>query len=70
MFDTKLQLIYKQLPLLKDDKADDFQQKMHYEMQLITFMTTVHEEARLHLAGEAKATLPEKTLHLLQHQTE
>ncbi len=51
-------------------EADDFQQKMHYEMQLITFMTTVHEEARLHLAGEAKAILPEKTLHLLQHQTQ
>jgi hypothetical protein len=48
-------------------EADDFQQKMHYEMRLITFMTTVHEEARLHLEGEAGAKLPEKTLHLLQN---
>jgi hypothetical protein len=45
----------------------DFQQKMHYEMQLLHFMTTAHEETRLRLEGGADGALPEKTLNLLQH---
>jgi S-adenosylmethionine synthetase len=47
-------------------ECEDFEQKMHYEMQLLTFMTTVHEEARLHLEEGKKDKLPEKTLLLLQ----
>ena len=49
-------------------EAEDFQQKMHYEMQLITFMTTVHEDARLHLEGKTSEKIPERTLNLLQQQ--
>jgi hypothetical protein len=49
-------------------KADNFEAKMHYEMQLITFMTTVHEDARLHLEGVVTENLPERTLQLIQHQ--
>ncbi|MBT9099223.1 hypothetical protein KFZ76_16130 [Methylovulum psychrotolerans] len=47
-------------------ECDDFQQKMHYEMQLLHFMTTVHDEARLHKEGQGQSRLPEKTLSLLQ----
>ena len=47
-------------------EAEDFEQKMHYEMQLINFMTTVHEDARLHLEGATVEKLPEKTLSLIQ----
>lgn len=49
-------------------EADNFEAKMHYEMQLITFMTTVHEDARLHLEGIVTENLPERTLQLIQHQ--
>jgi hypothetical protein len=48
-------------------EAEDFAAKMHYEMQLITFMTTVHEDARSHLE-DANERLPERTLKLIQHQ--
>ncbi|MDD5272096.1 MAG: hypothetical protein PHU14_05190 [Methylovulum sp.] len=48
-------------------ECNDFQQKMHYELQLLTFMTTVHEEAQLHKEGKDQGSLPEKTLNLLQH---
>lgn len=48
--------------------ADDFEQKMQHEMQLIRFMTTVHEDARLHLEGATTEDLPERTLKLLQQQ--
>lgn len=47
-------------------ECENFQEKMHYEMQLLNFMTTVHEEARLHLEGNGETALPEKTLKLLQ----
>jgi hypothetical protein len=47
-------------------EAEDFEQKMHYEMQLINFMTTVHEDARLHLEGATVEKLPEKTMRLIQ----
>ena len=49
-------------------EAEDFEQKMHYEMQLITFMSTVHEDARLHLEGATVENLPEKTLRLIQQR--
>jgi len=48
-------------------ETDDFQAKLGLEMQLLQFMTTVHEESRLYLAGETKNTLPEKTLALIHH---
>jgi hypothetical protein len=46
-------------------EADDFAEKMHHEMQLIQFMTTVHEDARASLRGDALENLPEKTLSLI-----
>ncbi|MGZ8953505.1 MAG: hypothetical protein ACXW0Q_02375 [Methylovulum sp.] len=47
-------------------ETEDFEQKMRHEMQLITFMTTVHEEARKYLEGASTETVPEKTLRLIQ----
>ena len=47
-------------------EAEDFEQKMHYEMQLINFMTTVHEDARMYLEGATVEKLPEKTMRLIQ----
>lgn len=49
-------------------EADDFEQKMQLEMQLIQFMTTVHEDARSYLEGAATESLPEKTLSLIRQQ--
>jgi len=49
-------------------EAEDFEQKMQHEMQLIRFMTTVHEDARLYLEGETKDNLPERTLNLIRQQ--
>lgn len=49
-------------------EAEDFEQKMQHEMQLIRFMTTVHEDARLHLEGATTDNLPERTLSLIQQQ--
>lgn len=49
-------------------EAEDFEQKMQHEMQLIRFMATVHEDARLHLEGAATGNLPERTLNLIQQQ--
>jgi hypothetical protein len=51
-------------------ETEDFQAKLGLEMQLLQFMTTVHEESRLYLAGETKKLLPEKTLALIQHSPE
>ena len=48
-------------------EADNFEQKMLHEMQLIKFMTTAHEDARLYLQGEISGDLPENTLKLIQH---
>jgi len=45
--------------------AQTFEDKMHHELRLITFMTTVHEEAQLQLQSEQQ-TMPEKTLRLLE----
>jgi transposase-like protein len=49
-------------------EAEDLEQKMHYEMQLINFMTTVHEDARLHLENATAEKLPEKTLKLIKQR--
>ncbi len=49
-------------------EAEDFEQKMQHEMQLIRFMTTVHEDARLHLEGATTEKLPERTLNLIGGQ--
>lgn len=46
-------------------EAEDIEQKMQHEMQLIRFMTTVHEDARLYLEGNSADNLPEKTLDLI-----
>lgn len=46
--------------------ANDMEEKMKYERQLITFMTTVHEDARLQLQGNNPKSLPENTLNLIQ----
>ncbi|MDD2724228.1 MAG: hypothetical protein PHH59_09445 [Methylovulum sp.] len=49
-------------------ECSEFEQKMRHEMQLLTFMSTLHEEARLHLEGKSEGILPERTLDLLQQQ--
>ncbi|TAN66682.1 MAG: hypothetical protein EPN17_13355 [Methylobacter sp.] len=49
-------------------EAEDFEQKMQHEMQLIRFMTTVHEDARLYLEGASTESLPQRTLNLIQQQ--
>jgi hypothetical protein len=49
-------------------EAENFDQKMQHEIQLINFMTTVHEDARLHLEGAATEKLPERTLNLIQQK--
>lgn len=51
-------------------EAEDFQHKMQLEMQLLKFMTTVHEESRLFLEGDKLDKLPEKTLALIQSDSE
>lgn len=48
-------------------EAEDFEEKIKREAQLIKFMTTVHEEARLYRAGAQAEQLPENTLKLI-HQ--
>jgi hypothetical protein len=50
-------------------EAEDYKQKIEYEMQLIQFMSAVHEDARLHLEDAGIRKLPESTLHLLQQQS-
>lgn len=47
-------------------EAPDIEQKMKHEMQLITFMATVHEDAKLHLQDATTHQLPENTLKLIQ----
>ncbi|PPK76658.1 hypothetical protein B0F87_103265 [Methylobacter tundripaludum] len=49
-------------------EAEDFEQKMQHEMQLIRFMTTVHEDARLYLEGATTDNLPERTMNLIGPQ--
>ena len=47
-------------------EAEDVEQKMQREMQLIRFMSTVHEDARLYLEGATTESLPQRTLNLIQ----
>jgi hypothetical protein len=49
-------------------ETEDFEQKMQHEIQLINFMATVHEDARLHLEGASIEKLPERTLGLIQQK--
>ena len=49
-------------------EAENFEQKMQHEIRLINFMTTVHEDARLHLEGVTTEKLPERTLSLIQQK--
>jgi hypothetical protein len=49
--------------------ADDIEIKMHFEMQLLQFMTTVHEDARLNLEETSGEKLPQRTLNLIQSLT-
>jgi hypothetical protein len=49
-------------------EAENFEQKMQHEIRLINFMTTVHEDARLHLEGATAEKLPERTLGLIQQK--
>jgi phage terminase small subunit len=49
-------------------EAEGFEQKMHHEIQLINFMTTVHEDARMHMEGVTTEKLPERTLSLIQQK--
>lgn len=51
-------------------ETENFQDKMQIEMQLIKFMTTVHEESRLFLEGEQRENLPEKTLALIRNKAD
>ena len=46
-------------------EEENFEDKMRHEMQLIQFMTTVHEDASATLLGKTQDKLPEKTLALI-----
>ena len=50
-------------------EADDIETKMHFEMQLLQFMTTVHEDARLNLEETSEQNMPQRTLNLIQSLT-
>jgi hypothetical protein len=47
-------------------EAENHELKMFHEMRLIKFMTTIHEDARSHLEGDCVKKLPEKTLNLIE----
>lgn len=47
-------------------EAENMEQKMQHEMQLIRFMTTIHEDTRLYLEGATTENLPQRTLKLIQ----
>lgn len=49
-------------------ETEDVDQKMHYELKLIKFMTTVHEDARLFLEGQTSSQLPSNTLQLIERR--
>jgi ferredoxin-fold anticodon binding domain-containing protein len=46
-------------------EEENFEDKMRHEMQLIQFMTTVHEDASAMLQSDTQDKLPEKTLGLI-----
>ena len=47
-------------------ETTEFEEKMRREIQLIRFMSTVHEDARLYLEGKTKENLPERTLKFIE----
>jgi hypothetical protein len=47
-------------------EAQDSSQKIHYEMQLICFMTAIHDDAQAQVVAADKRQLPEKTITLLR----
>jgi hypothetical protein len=47
-------------------ETTEFEEKMRREIQLIRFMSTVHEDARLYLEGKTKEILPERTLKFIE----
>ncbi|MFZ2169866.1 MAG: hypothetical protein WAW61_09550 [Methylococcaceae bacterium] len=49
-------------------EAEDLEQKIQQEIRLINFLTTVHEDARLHMEGATTEKLPERTLGLIQQK--
>jgi hypothetical protein len=49
-------------------EADNLEDKINYEAQLIKFMTTVHEEAQLFQTGSPVEKLPENTLRLINRE--
>ena len=49
-------------------ETQDYEQKIQHEIQLIKFLTTVHEDARLHLENATAEKLPERTLGLIQQK--
>ena len=48
-------------------ETQDLQEKLKVEMQLIQFMTAVHEDSVNALSGDAKQMLPQKTLDFIDH---
>lgn len=50
-------------------EVEDDEQKIQQEMQLIRFMTAVHEDARLRLEDATQRNLPESTLNLIQQHS-
>ena len=49
-------------------EAENLEEKLQHEINLIQFMTAVHEDARLNLEDVRAAGVPEKTLQLIQHK--
>jgi len=49
-------------------EAEDLEQKIQQEIRLINFLTTVHEDARLHMEGVTTEKMPERTLGLIQQK--
>jgi hypothetical protein len=49
-------------------ETENFADKIKLEMQLIQFMTTVHEDSRLYAKNSDINSLPEKTLALIRGQ--
>lgn len=47
-------------------ETTNFEEKMQREIQLIRFMSTVHEDARLYLEGKTTEALPERTLKFIE----
>ena len=48
-------------------ETTEFEEKMRREIQLIRFMSTVHEDARLYLEGKTTEVLPERTLKFISN---